>query len=101
LPEPDADDTLAAARIRSNEGILNRAASFTSTILAVFIAVAIVVVGRWYIYIAYSHDLFDEVGVGLNMMMPDPVRQIGCAKLKERFGHGSLPPAGCGANGAW
>jgi hypothetical protein len=69
--------------------------------VAVFIAVAIVVVGRWYLYIAYTDDPFDEVGVGLNMMMPEPVRQIGCTRMKERFGRGSLPPAGCGENGIW
>jgi hypothetical protein len=68
---------------------------------AVLLAVAIVVTARWYVYIAYSPDPFDQVGVGLNMMMPPPIRQIGCAMMKKRFGHASLPPAGCDIDGRW
>jgi hypothetical protein len=68
---------------------------------AVFIAVVIVVTGRWYVYVAYSPDPFDQVGVGLNMLMPAPIRDLGCAKLKERLGRHSLPPAGCGVDGSW
>jgi hypothetical protein len=67
----------------------------------VLIAVVIVTGGRWFAYIAYSNDPFDEVGVGLNMMMPAPLRQIGCARLKERFAQRTLPPAGCGVDGSW
>jgi hypothetical protein len=70
-------------------------------LFAVFIAVAIVVTGRWYLYVAYASDPFDEVGVGLNMMMPGPIREIGCAKLKQRLGRHSLPPAGCDVDGNW
>ncbi len=68
---------------------------------AVAVAVAIVTVGRWYAYVAYAGDPFDEVGIGLNLIMPGPVREIGCNKLKARFAARTLPPAGCGVDGSW
>ncbi len=80
---------------------MNRAADAIAVLLAVCLAVAIVLAGRWYVYVAYASDPFDRIGVGLNLLMPEPVRQLGCAKLKSRFGHLSLPPAGCGVNGSW
>jgi hypothetical protein len=41
--------------------------------------------GRWYAYVAYASDPFDEVGISLNMKMPDAIRAKGCEMLKARF----------------
>jgi hypothetical protein len=70
-------------------------------LVAVVVAAFVVFGWRWYSYVAYSDDPFDEVGISLNQMMPRPIRDMGCAKLKERFADKTLPPAGCGVNGVW
>jgi hypothetical protein len=70
-------------------------------LIAALIAIVIVIGGRWYAYVAYADDPFDEVGIGLNSIMPGPIRDRGCAMLKARFEHKTLPPAGCGVNGNW
>jgi hypothetical protein len=57
--------------------------------------------GRWYAYVAYANDPFDEVGISLNLKMPDVIRAKGCEMLKARFEGKTLPPAGCAVNGAW
>jgi hypothetical protein len=67
----------------------------------VVIAAVAVFGGRWYMYVAYASDPFDEVGISLNMKMPDLIRVKGCEMLKARFEGKTLPPAGCGENGAW
>ncbi|MBB3963198.1 MULTISPECIES: hypothetical protein [Rhizobium] len=67
----------------------------------VVIAAVAVFGGRWYMYVAYASDPFDEVGISLNMKMPEFIRAKGCEMLKERFEGKTLPPAGCSVNGAW
>ncbi|WP_413709657.1 hypothetical protein [Rhizobium sp. Rhizsp82] len=75
--------------------------NFIILILVVVIAAAAVFGGRWYAYVAYASDPFDEVGISLNTMMPAPIRDIGCGMLKSRFEGKTLPPFGCGVNGQW
>ncbi|MBO9194492.1 hypothetical protein J5277_10265 [Rhizobium sp. 16-449-1b] len=70
-------------------------------IAIVVIAAAAVFGGRWYAYVAYASDPFDEVGISLNTKMPDFIRVKGCEMLKARFEGKTLPPAGCSVNGAW
>ncbi len=70
-------------------------------IVIVVIAAVAVFGGRWYAYVAYASDPFDEVGISLNMKMPDFIRVKGCEMLKARFEGKTLPPAGCSVNGAW
>ena len=70
-------------------------------LVAALVAIILVLGGRWYAYVAYADNPFDEVGIGLNMMMPAPIREKGCAMLKARFENKTLPPAGCGVNGNW
>lgn len=76
-------------------------ASFLSIAIMVVVALVLFVGGRWYAYVAYASDPFDEVGISLNMMMPQMVRDVGCGMLKNRFEGKTLPPAGCGQNGIW
>lgn len=45
----------------------------------------IIVVGKWYQFVAYAPSPIDEVGIGLSQMMPAPLQDWGCAKLHERF----------------
>jgi hypothetical protein len=37
---------------------------------------------------------YDEVGIGLNSYMPQPLRGWGCQQLRKEFGK-MLPPYGC------
>ena len=67
----------------------------------VVVAAVAVFGGRWYAYVAYASDPFDEVGISLNIKMPDFIRVKGCEMLKARFEGKTLPPAGCSVNGAW
>ncbi|MDL2397744.1 hypothetical protein [Rhizobium mayense] len=70
-------------------------------LIVALVAIILVIGGRWYAYVAYADNPFDEVGIGLNSMMPGPIREKGCAMLKARFENRTLPPAGCGVNGNW
>ncbi|MBB3452896.1 hypothetical protein FHT86_001152 [Rhizobium sp. BK313] len=70
-------------------------------LVAALVAIILVIGGRWYAYVAYADNPFDEVGIGLNTMMPDSIREKGCSMLKARFENKTLPPAGCGVNGNW
>ncbi|AYG59402.1 hypothetical protein QD460_18480 [Rhizobium jaguaris] len=70
-------------------------------LIAALVAIVLVIGGRWYAYVAYADNPFDEVGIGLNTMMPGQIRDKGCAMLKARFENKTLPPAGCGVNGNW
>jgi hypothetical protein len=65
------------------------------------IAVILVVGGRWYYYIAYASDPFDEVGIEINTNMPMTAKAYGCNLLKSRFEKVSIPPMGCGVEGHW
>jgi len=80
------------------EDVPRRKRSLGRALIAALIAIVVVIGGRWY---AYADDPFDEVGIGLNTMMPGPIRDKGCEMLKARFEHKTLPPAGCGVNGSW
>ncbi|WP_342359471.1 hypothetical protein [Terrarubrum flagellatum] len=51
---------------------------------------------RWYVYVTNTQTPYDEVGIGLNGLMPQPLRKWGCDQLKKNFGRG-LPPMGCSA----
>ncbi|MDL2407975.1 hypothetical protein PY650_20370 [Rhizobium calliandrae] len=70
-------------------------------LIAALVAIIVVIGGRWYAYVAYADNPFDEVGISLNSMMPGPIREKGCAMLRARFENKTLPPAGCGVNGNW
>ncbi|ENN89294.1 hypothetical protein RHSP_29678 [Rhizobium freirei PRF 81] len=83
------------------EDVPRRKRSLGRALVAALIAIVVVIAGRWYVYVAYADDPFDEVGIGLNSMMPGPIRDRGCAMLKARFEQKTLPPAGCGVNGRW
>ncbi|MBB3607631.1 hypothetical protein [Rhizobium sp. BK602] len=78
-----------------------RKGSLGKAVAAALVAIILVIGGRWYAYVAYAEDPFDEVGIGLNTMMPGPIREKGCDMLKARFENRTLPPAGCGVNGNW
>lgn len=69
--------------------------------MTVVLAVAIVLTGRWYMYVAYADSPFDEVGIALNSRMPGPINAIGCNMLKQRFADKSIPPMGCGNGADW
>jgi hypothetical protein len=78
-----------------------RKAGLGSLAAMAIVAVLIVLGGRWYYYVAFAEDPFDEVGIGLNSMMPGPVNEWGCAMLKQRFEKTTIPPMGCGQGVRW
>ncbi len=49
---------------------------------------------RWYAYVTNGKTPYDEVGIGLNSYMPQPLRGWGCQQLRKEFGK-MLPPYGC------
>ncbi len=75
------------------------------TYLVVFVVGIAGFVGmKYYAYVTNTESPYDEVGIELNLMMPGPIRDWGCGKLKETFGTTALPPAGCQSEatpGAW
>lgn len=54
---------------------------------------------RWYAYVTNTGSPFDEVGIGLNARVPEPLRAWGCGRLKATFGGSTPPPLGSGARG--
>jgi hypothetical protein len=57
--------------------------------------------GKWYVYVAHADSPFDNVGSGLNALMPGPINKVGCDMLRQRFGNLPIPPRGCEAAGRW
>ncbi len=49
---------------------------------------------RWYAYVTNGQSPYDEVGIGLNSLMPQPLRGWGCQQLQKQFGK-MLPRFGC------
>ena len=68
--------------------------------LAATVAVAILLAGlgtlgwRWYRYVTAGPTPYDEVGIEVNIRLPAPLREWGCARIKERFPR-AVPPYGC------
>ena len=75
---------------------------FLRLVVLVVVALAIVIGGFWYKYVTNTESPYDEVGIQLNSMMPEPIRKWGCDKLHLTFA-GALPPYGCstGDGRAW
>lgn len=68
-------------------------------VLIIVIAVAVTGGYRWYRYIGNTDSPYDEVGIGINSRLPQPLRKWGCDKLHATFGN-VLPPYGCQAEGS-
>lgn len=51
---------------------------------------------RWYRYVTAGASPYDEVGIEVNIRLPDPLRSWGCARIRERFPR-AVPPYGCQA----
>ena len=68
--------------------------------LAATVAVGILLAGvgtlgwRWYRYVTAGDTPYDEVGIEVNLRLPEPLRTWGCARIKERFPR-AVPPYGC------
>lgn len=59
---------------------------FLRQFLMFLVILAVVVLGRYFYYVAFEKDMYSEVGVALHGVMPAPIKQWGCQKLAERFG---------------
>ena len=65
-----------------------------SLALGVAIGVSIFLGGRWYLYVTNGATPYDEMGIELNGMMPGPLNDWACRRLRARFPE-ALPPGGC------
>ncbi len=79
----------------------NKKLRWKQLLLAAIIAVAAVLGGRWFYYVAFADSPFDEVGIQINALMPGPINRFGCDLLEQRFGTKTMPPMGCGKDGKW
>ena len=68
---------------------------FLTIVLVACLILAAGVGYRWYAYVSNTQSPFEEVGIELNSRMPGPIRDWGCARLKQTFGSKTLPPYGC------
>jgi hypothetical protein len=75
-----------------------RAAFIRAGLLASLI---LLVGGKWYSYVAHADSPFDDLGSGINSIMPGPINRLGCDMLKKRFGDIPIPPRGCNVDGRW
>lgn len=50
---------------------------------------------KWYSYVTTGASPYDEIGIEVNTRLPTPLREWGCARIKERFPR-SVPPYKCG-----
>lgn len=72
----------------------------SSVALAATVAFAMLLFGvgtmgwRWYRYVTAGETPYDEVGIEVNLRLPEPMRAWGCARIKERFPR-AVPPYGC------
>lgn len=48
----------------------------------------------WYRWATAGESPYDEVGIGVNDMMPGPLHLWACSRIAQRF-PGTLPPSGC------
>ncbi len=66
------------------------------SIVVVVLILGIGAIGQqWYAYIGNTESPFDEMGIDLNNMLPGPLHDYGCGRLKQTFGGKTLPPYGC------
>ena len=68
--------------------------------LAATVAFALLLAGlgtvgwRWYHYVTAGESPYDEVGIEVNIRLPEPLRAWGCARIMERYPR-AVPPYGC------
>lgn len=75
-----------------------RAALIRAVILA---SIMLLLGGKWYSYVAFADSPYDDLGAGLNSIMPGPINRLGCEMLQKRFGDIPIPPRGCNVGGRW
>lgn len=86
-----AGDSLLVERVPRPQ---SRTALVASVAFAIVLAAAGTVGWRWYHYVTAGASPYDEVGIEVNRHLPQPLREWGCARIKERFPR-ALPPYGC------
>ncbi|MES2905682.1 MAG: hypothetical protein V4691_01405 [Pseudomonadota bacterium] len=58
---------------------------FIKHVLSFLIILSLVTFGRYYYYIQFEKDIYSEVGVALQGVMPKPIKEWGCKRISERF----------------
>jgi prolipoprotein diacylglyceryltransferase len=58
---------------------------FINQLIGFLILLAAVIGGRYYYFVEYEADPYSQIGTGLQSIMPQQVKDWGCARLAERF----------------
>jgi prolipoprotein diacylglyceryltransferase len=66
---------------------------FLNQLIGFLIILTLVIGGRYYYFVEYENNPYSQVGAGLQSVMPQKVKDWGCARLHERFADQTSP--GC------
>jgi hypothetical protein len=66
------------------------------TFFAVILLFIVGLLGFWVWYVTSSETQYNQIGMELNNVLPEPMNRWGCGELKKRFGDGPAP-YGCAA----
>lgn len=66
---------------------------FFNQLIGFLLILAAVIGGRYYYYVEYEDNPYSQTGAGLHSIMPQPVKDWGCTRLRERFPGQTAP--GC------
>lgn len=95
---PPARSSLCAIGIAMNTAPRRSANSPVLIIVTAVLVGVLSLVGilgwKWYSYVTAGASPYDEIGIEVNTRLPGPLREWGCARIKERFPR-SVPPYGC------
>lgn len=58
---------------------------FLKQLLSFAAILALVLLGRYYYYVAFEANIYSEVGTAIHGVMPEPIKKWGCGKLYQRF----------------
>jgi hypothetical protein len=66
------------------------------TFFSIILLFAVGLIGFWFWYVLSSPTQFNQIGMEINNLMPQPVNEWGCDQLQKRFGN-DRAPHGCAA----
>jgi len=58
---------------------------FLNQVIGFAVILVLVIGGRYYYFVEYEDNPYSQVGAGLHTVMPQQVKDWGCARLGERF----------------
>lgn len=68
--------------------------------LALMLVLVAVMLGGYWVFLTKTLDQpYDEIWIGLNSRLPEPLRAWACGDMAARLGPATVPPYGC--EGLW